>query len=216
MIRLRGVRYRPHARVPWVLDDVSLHLAPGALLGVVGATATGKTTLLRIAATLIEPTHGEVRIDGHDAIAAPARARSRLGYVPHQRESSASPPRAALSLLADAWGLDRRAVDDVLDLTGVSAWADRAPDTLSCVERRRLSLAEALLHDPPALILDDPLSDVAPDARAWFVDVLTELAAVGKAVLVSAPERELLEPLCPRIATLAAGHLSLPAEELDP
>lgn len=216
MIRLQDVRYRPHTRAPWVLDGVSLHVAPGALLGIVGATAAGKTTLLRVAATLIEPTHGEVSIDGYDALTSIARTRRSLGYVPHQRGASVATPRAALSMLADVWDLDRRAVDDVLDLTGVSAWADRVPDTLSNVERRKLALAEALLHDPPALVLDDPLSDVAPEARAWFVDMLAELAAVGKAILVSAPERELLEPLCPRIATLAAGHLSTPIGEFEP
>ena len=216
MIRLRDVRFRPHVRAPWVLDGVSLHVAPGALLGVVGAPSSGKSTLLRVAATLLEATHGDVVVDGHDSLVDPSGARARLGYVPHHRDASGATPRAGLSLLADAWGLDRRAVDDVLDLTGVSAWADRAPQTLSTVELRRLSLAEALLHDPPALILDDPLSDVAPEARAWFVDLVAELAALGKAVLVSAPERELLEALCPRVATLHAGHLSLPAEELDP
>ena len=135
--------------------------------------------------------------------------RGRIGFCPHDAPPTRSPSaRASLEFLADAWRIDRRVVDDVLELTDLTAHGHRAPASLSTGERRRLGFARALVHDPAILVLDDPLSDVDARTRDALAELLAELAALGKTLVIGAAEPELLAGLCARVLTLDAGRLS--------
>ncbi|WP_461010096.1 ABC transporter ATP-binding protein [Streptomyces capparidis] len=149
-----------------VLDEVSLRVRPGELLALVGLNGCGKSTLLRLAAGVLRPASGRVRVDGADMAGLSRRAAARKVALLHQ----SAPPvpgltvrqlvrqgryaaRGPLGMLRDGDdAVSRRAMEDV----GVAGWADRPVDALSGGERQRVRLALALAQDTPVLLLDEP------------------------------------------------------------
>ena len=190
------------------LDEVTLEVTAGEAVLLVGRNGAGKTTLLRIATGFLDPDAGDVSIDGI-AIAERARAQSRLGYLPEHAPAPAElsvrdhlRTRARLKGIADA----DAAIAVAMKAADITAEADRRIGTLSKGYRQRVGLADALLGDPPLLVLDEPTSGMDPiqtkELRAHLV-----LAAQQRAVLVSSHAVADLEGLAARIAVLRDGKL---------
>ena len=201
-----------------VLSDVTLSLSPGETVGIAGACASGKTTLLRLAAGRIAPTSGTVTVDGIASDASPATRRdiTRIVTLCHQfperqlfaktlADDVAFGPKS-LGVTGDE--LDRR-VERALVSVGLDASTARqvSPFELSGGERRRAAIAGALANEPRYLLLDEPTAGLDAASRDMLMDVLADLAASGTAVAVVSHDLELLAAHADRIVVLgpAAG-----------
>jgi len=192
------------------LNQVTLELT-GGITGLVGANGAGKSTLLRMATGQLKPTLGRVSVRGVDAW--DWRARRLVGYCPDvdafYEDLSG---RAFVSLMARLCGYDRREAarrtDAALDRVGMTGRADRKLQGYSKGMRQRIKLAQALLHDPDLLVLDEPLAGIDPIGRRELLDLFRALAAQGKCLLVSSHELEALEKLTNHVVVMARGRVA--------
>jgi ABC-2 type transport system ATP-binding protein len=166
------------------VDDVSFTVSYGRITGFLGPNGAGKTTTLRMILGLIRPDAGTVAIAGrpYGKLASPARTAGAL------LDASAHPGRTGrdhLRVLAAAAGLPGHRADRLLDQVGLAHAARQRAGRYSLGMRQRLALAAALLGDPQVLILDEPANGLDPQGIRWLRDLLRDLAADGRAVLVS-------------------------------
>ena len=190
------------------VDGVSLAVAPGELLAHVGPNGAGKTTLIRMLLGLVRPSGGTARVGGHDVQREAVAARRLLGYLPQRATLYGNLSVAEnLRFLADLHGLPARRVGEALELTQLAGEADRPARALSGGMAQRLGLAQALLADPPALVLDEPTASLDPQSVASFKALLRELHARGKTVLLSSHILADVQELADRVAILHAGRL---------
>lgn len=206
-IRVEGLWHR-FGSAP-VLRGVSFEVAEGEIFGFIGPNGAGKTTTIRVMATLIEPTAGQVLIDGIDAAIEPERVRRIIGYMPdHAGVYERITIREYLEFFADAYRLpDGSVVDAVLELTELKKLDDRLVAALSKGMKQRLQIARILLHDPKILILDEPASDLDPRARIEVRDLLLELRELGKTIFLSSHILTELSDVCTSVGILERGQL---------
>ncbi|GGL81139.1 ABC transporter ATP-binding protein [Microlunatus endophyticus] len=201
-----------------VLTDVSFDVPGGRITGFVGRNGAGKTTTMRIVLGVLTADSGEVRLDG--ALLTPADRR-RFGYMPEERGLYPKMPVAEqLVYLARLHGLSQRAArHNTSDLLAKLELSDRAGDkveTLSLGNQQRAQIAAALVHDPQALILDEPFSGLDPLAVDVVLAVLRERAAAGVPVLFSSHQLDIVEQLCDDLVIIAGGTIRAagPRDEL--
>lgn len=192
-----------------VLDGVSLRVDDGELYGFVGGNGAGKTTSMRIMLGVNQPDEGAVLIDGRPV---DDRARAMIGYMPEERGLYPKMTLVAqLTHFAVLHGVTRRAAHQVaeywLDRLGLSDRHDTALEDLSLGNQQRVQLAAALVHEPRALVMDEPFSGLDPQAVDVIADVLREEAARGVPVLFSSHQLDLVERMCHRIGILRAGRI---------
>ncbi len=191
-------------------NQVTLELRPG-ITGLVGANGAGKSTLLRLAAGQLRPDLGHVEVLGEDAWNS--RARLLTGYCPETdafyEEMSG---RQFVLTMAKLCGYSRsechERTENVLNLVGMADRSTRRLRGYSKGMRQRIKLAQALLHDPPLLILDEPLSGIDPVGRQEIVELFLQLAAQGKCLLISSHELDELEKLTDQVAIMARGRIA--------
>ena len=207
MLVARGIEkaYGPYR----ALAGVSLEVAAGEAVLLVGRNGAGKTTLLRIATGFMDPDAGEVTIDGLSIERDRARAQARLGYLPEHAPAPVElTVRDHLRLRARQKGLDAAAADRalaaVLAAAAIEPEAARVIGTLSKGYRQRVGLADALLGDPPLLVLDEPTSGMDPIQTRQLCEHLIA-ASRSRAVLVSSHAVADLEPLAKRVVVLRKG-----------
>ena len=169
---------------------VSLTLRPGDCYGFLGHNGAGKTTVLRLALGLVRPQRGSVRIFGVDALRDPVQAHAQVGaLVERPGFHLAQSARSNLRALARLQGLPRTLAaaesGRVLELLGLAAAADAAVGTFSLGMRQRLGIAQALVGEPAALILDEPANGLDPEGIAWMRTLLRDFADRGGTVLLS-------------------------------
>lgn len=194
-----------------VVDRVSFEVKPGRMTGFVGANGAGKTTTMRMIMGVLNQHGGSVRwngqlIGGHD--------RSRFGYMPEERGLYPKQRVAdQLAYLGQLHGMQRsRALNEahrLLERFGLSERAKDRLETLSLGNQQRVQVAAALLHDPVALILDEPFSGLDPTAVDAMVELLGEYMARGVPVLFSSHQLDLIDRLCDELVVLAEGTVRL-------
>lgn len=192
------------------VNHVSLELR-GGITGLVGANGAGKSTLLRLATGQLKPTLGRVTVHGIDAWNW--QARRHVGYCPDADafyEDMSG--RQFVGAMARLCGYERaeanRRTESVLERVGMVERADRKLRGYSKGMRQRIKLAQALLHDPDVLILDEPLSGIDPIGRQELLELFLGLAKQGKCLLVSSHELEELEKLTEHVAIMARGRIA--------
>lgn len=216
--RLRGRREGDSGGTPrdeWIVavDSVSLEVRPGEVLGLLGPNGAGKSTLIRMLSTLVEPSSGRAVICGHDVLEAPAAARACLGVVMAGERHLywKLTGRENLHYFATLYHVPARAipgrVEAVLERLGLTARADELVERYSTGMRQRLSLARALLHDPPALLLDEPTLGLDPQAARALRELVLELKAEGRAILLTTHYMEEADFLCDRVAIIDHGRI---------
>ena len=191
------------------LNQVTLELT-GGITGLVGANGAGKSTLLRMANGQLKPTLGQVSVRGTDAW--DWKARRLVGYCPDidafYEDMSG---RRFVWVMARLCGYTRaeskRRTEAVLERVGMSERADRKLRGYSKGMRQRIKLAQALVHDPELLILDEPLSGIDPIGRQELLELFQALAAQGKCLLISSHELESLEKLTNHVVIMARGRI---------
>ena len=194
------------------LDGLSLSVPRGAIYGLIGQNGAGKTTSIRILATLALPDQGEVQVDGIDALRRPYDVRRVIGYMPDffgvyddLRVGEYVEFYGALSGVKGAGRAGLR--DRLLELVDLTDKRDAFVHTLSRGMQQRLCLARALVHDPTVLLLDEPASGLDPVARVEMRALLHELAKMGKTILVSSHILAELADLCTHVGMMVRGQM---------
>lgn len=167
-----------------VLDDVSLELAPGDVVGVLGKNGAGKTTLLELILGFTPATSGEVKVFGHDSYRLPGTAKARIGFVPQQDElisqlTVTDQLRVSRSFYPD-WDellINHLLVDWEIEVT-------QRISKMSVGQRQKLSILQALGHRPDLLMLDEPVASLDPLARRSFLEQIIEMSAAGDRTVV--------------------------------
>lgn len=189
------------------VDDVSFRIEPGRVTGFLGPNGAGKSTTLRMILGLDRPTSGRATVDGRPYAALPAPICS-VGAMLDTR--SIHPGRTAaahLRSVADTHGLPRRRVGEVLDLTGLAGVARRRVGTFSLGMTQRLGIATALLGDPAAVLLDEPVNGLDPEGVLWIRALARRMAAEGRAVLISSHLMSEVEQTVDQVLVLGAGRV---------
>src|SRR5213082_3591124 len=184
------------------LEGVDLVLDAGEHMAVLGDNGAGKTTLLRILATALRPTAGRLQIAGLDAFRERRRLRHYLGYVAHAPGLYPALSAAEnLQFFSDLQDVDRRRVDEALDVVGLTSVAHRRADQLSRGMQQRLAIGRAILHEPRLLILDEPDASLGPDAAELLTRVISD-----KTVVLATHDHALANKLCQRSLVLRGGR----------
>ena len=194
------------------VDDLDLEVPAGSVFGLIGPNGAGKSTTFAILASILSPTWGTVEVAGFDPSVDPRAVRRHLGYMPDvlgvydnlRVDEYIEFFAAAHQLPRSSWpGL----VDGLLELVGLEVKRDAMVESLSRGMKQRLALARALVHDPEVLVLDEPASGLDPRARVELRNLLTELRAMGKTVVVSSHILTEMEEMCTHVAIMEAGRL---------
>ena len=211
-MKIEVVNLKKHFGPTRAVDDVSFAFSSGQVVGFVGPNGAGKTTTMRILATLDEPTAGDALIDGVSVVEEPERARRLIGYVPDSlpahRDISV---HEYLDFFARAYGLKgarrEKVVTSVEEFTNLAGIRDKTLNALSKGMKQRVSLARALLHDPPALIMDEPAAGLDPRARIELRELIRALSSQGKAVLISSHILTELAEICDGAVIIEHGKI---------
>ena len=193
------------------IRDVSFKARPGEILGFLGPNGAGKTTTMRILTGFLPPTSGQASIDGCDVVEKPLEAKRRLGYLPEvvplYEDFTAV---EYLKFVARLKGVERRkvaaAVDRAITLCAVTAVADRLVRNLSRGYRQRLGLAQAIVHDPPVLILDEPTSAMDPRQIVEIRNVIKGLRG-SHTVILSTHILPEATAVCDRVIIINEGKV---------
>src|SRR6201994_3919673 len=193
------------------VDDVTFQVSPGEVLGFLGPNGAGKTTTMRMLGGFVTPPSGRAPIGGHDITTDPLAAKASLGYLPEGAPTYGEMSvRAFLEFIADLRRLDgdrRRArLDYVIGRLQLSRVLDQTIETLSKGFRRRVGLAQAIIHDPPVLILDEPTDGLDPNQKHEVRSLINEMAR-DKIIVISTHILEEVDAVCSRAIIIARGKI---------
>jgi ABC-2 type transport system ATP-binding protein len=194
------------------LDGLTLSVGRGQILGFIGPNGAGKTTAIKILVGLARPTSGSAHINGVDCVAHPRALKRLIGYMPDTFGSYDNMRVSEyLDFFGAAFGIARRAraqrIDEVLEMTHSRDFRDLFVESLSHGMRQRVALARTLLHDPVALILDEPANGLDPPARIEMRQLLLDLARRGKSLIVTSHILPELARICDQVAIIVRGRL---------
>ncbi|HEX8791881.1 MAG TPA: ATP-binding cassette domain-containing protein [Polyangiaceae bacterium] len=193
------------------LDKINFEVSRGEIVGFLGPNGAGKSTTMRILTCFISPTGGTARVNGHDVFDEPLKVRESLGYLPQR-----APLYLEMSVLeylrfaADLRHLDaelfRKRAKSVVEVCGLAQVLGKEIKYLSHGYRQRVGLAQALIHDPPILILDEPTSDLDPNEKAEFLDYLKQIGK-ERTVMLSTHNLAEVEASCARAIIVSRGRI---------
>ena len=201
------------------VDALNIRVEPGQVLGLLGPNGAGKTTAMRMIAGFLVPTSGTARVCGHDVSREPLKAKRALGYLPEGAPSYAEMTvHEFLQFIQRMRGMhteaDHRRFDEVVQQLQLEEVLDSCIDTLSKGLRRRVGLAQAILHDPPVLMLDEPTDGLDPNQK-HAVRRLIDVMARNRTILISTHLLEEVHALCNRVVIIAHGKLLADATPVE-
>lgn len=209
MINCKGLtkQYGPLRAV----DDLSFCVEPGEVLGFLGPNGAGKTTTMRIIAGFITPTAGSVSVCGYDVESQSIQVKSRIGYLPEGAPCYPEmTPLSFLRFVADVRGIQgskrTSRLDEVIGQLHLESILEQNIDTLSKGFKRRVGLAQALLHDPDVLILDEPTDGLDPNQKFDVRQLIRSMSA-NKIVVISTHALEEVSAVCNRALIIARGRI---------
>ncbi len=209
MVDIQGLtkRFGPITAV----DDVSFQVSRGEVLGFLGPNGAGKSTTMKMITGFLTPDAGTITIDGDDVDEHPVRVKHKLGYLPEGAPLYADmTPLAFLRFIGRVRGLagakleDR--IDKVVEQVHLAQVLDQSIETLSKGFKRRVGIAQAILHDPPVLILDEPTDGLDPNQKHEVRDLIRDMAR-EKAIVLSTHILEEVDAVCSRALIIAAGRI---------
>jgi ABC-2 type transport system ATP-binding protein len=200
-------RYGPLTAV----DDVSFQVGPGEVLGFLGPNGAGKTTTMRMIAGFVTPTSGSASICGHDVEREPLAAKAALGYLPEGAPSYGEMTvRRFLEFIADLRALEgtrrQQRLAHVIEHLQLGSVLGQSIDTLSKGFRRRVGLAQAIVHDPPVLVLDEPTDGLDPNQKHEVRSLINDMAR-DKIIVISTHILEEVDAVCTRAIIISRGRI---------
>jgi ABC-2 type transport system ATP-binding protein len=193
------------------VNGISLNVARGEVLGFLGPNGAGKSTTMKMITGFLEPDEGRVLINGLGMHERPLEAKRRIGYLPEGAPAYGDmTPRSFLKFVAEVRGFDGadrdRKVEVAGERTGLHGVMEQRIETLSKGYKRRVGLAQAILHDPEILILDEPTDGLDPNQKYHVRSLIEEMAA-DKAIVVSTHILEEVEAVCTRAVIIDRGQV---------
>jgi ABC-2 type transport system ATP-binding protein len=193
------------------VDGISLSVAKGEVLGFLGPNGAGKSTTMKMITGFLEPDAGSAAICGHDVQSAPKAAKVKLGYLPEGAPAYGDmSPGSFLAFIAEIRGYQgseiRTRVTAAINRAGLESVIDQRIETLSKGFKRRVGIAQAILHDPPVLIMDEPTDGLDPNQKHHVRELIHEMAQ-HKAIIVSTHILEEVEAVCTRAVVIAKGRI---------
>lgn len=193
------------------LNDVSLSIEDGEIVGLLGPNGAGKSTMMKILTCFIPPTSGDVKVCGYDIFDNPMEVRRSIGYLPEQNPLYYDMyVREFLLFVAGIHRIEkklrRERVEEIIELTGLSKEVNKKIAALSKGYKQRVGIAQALIHDPDVLILDEPTTGLDPNQ---LVEIRNLIKQVGKTktVLLSTHIMQEVEAVCSRVVIINNGRL---------
>ena len=201
------------------VDGITFKVEPGRVLGFLGPNGAGKSTTMKMIAGFLAPTSGSAFVCGHDVVNDPIAAKRLVGYLPEGAPSYGEMnPRQFIDFIADVRGLTganrRTRIDDVIERLKLNAVLEQPIETLSKGFKRRVGLAQAIVHDPAVLIMDEPTDGLDPNQK-HEVRTLINAMSRDKTIIVSTHLLEEVHAVCSRAIIIANGKIladATPAE----
>jgi ABC-2 type transport system ATP-binding protein len=193
------------------VEEVSFSVERGEVLGFLGPNGAGKSTTMRMVTGFIAPSAGSATVMGHDVVKEPIEAKKRIGYLPEGAPLYGDMTVAAfLRFVAEMRGLHgqdgRRRMDTAIARTQLEEVAHRPIETLSKGFKRRVGIAQAIMHDPPVLVLDEPTDGLDPNQKHGVRALIDEMAE-DKAIIISTHILEEVDAICTRAVIIAGGRI---------
>ncbi len=210
MIEVKGLV--KHYGSKRAVDNVSFTVRRGDILGFLGPNGAGKSTTMKMVTGFLSPTAGTALVNGHDVTRDPVAVKKQLGYLPESAPAYGEMTvEEFLGFIAETRGFRQRAekaarINRALDLTHLQTVRTQTIETLSKGYKQRVGFAQALLHDPPALILDEPTDGLDPNQKNEVRALIKKMAA-EKAVVLSTHILEEVEALCTRVIIISQGKV---------
>lgn len=198
------------------LDQVTLGIEKGEFCFLVGPSGTGKSSLIKLVYREESPTSGQVLVGGSDVTRLARRQvpilRRRIGVIFQDfrllpRKTASENVGFALDVIGVSQKEKHRRVPKVLELVGLLDKAKAYPDELSGGEQQRVSIARALVNNPPVLLADEPTGNLDPDASWHIIQLLSKIHVKGTTVVVATHDRDIVDRMSKRVVTLADGHV---------
>src|SRR5574344_228623 len=192
------------------LDNVSLEINNGEIVGLLGPNGAGKSTMMKIITCFIPPTKGSVKVCGYDIFDNPMDVRKKIGYLPeHNPLYLDMYVREFLDFIAGVHGLGKQKkerIEQMVEMTGLTKEVNKKIGTLSKGYRQRVGIAQAMIHDPEVLILDEPTSGLDPNQLVEVRDLIKN-AGKNKTVLLSTHIMQEVEAVCDRTIIINNGQV---------
>lgn len=202
------------------LKGLNIKIEPGQVYGFCGPNGAGKTTTLKILVGLTYPTNGSAKINGLDVVDQGVQARKCIGYLP---ENYGLPrwdtPRKFLRYMGVLSGMEKstteKAISEIAEELGFTENLDRKINTLSKGNKQKVGIAQALIHDPEILLLDEPTTGLDPIGRNEVLSIMKSLSKKGKTVLFSTHILSDVEKICDNVGIINEGLLILEGRPED-
>jgi ABC-2 type transport system ATP-binding protein len=209
-LEIKGLTKRFDGTV--AVQNISLHVHPGEIYGLIGPNGSGKTTTLKMIAGLYRPTKGMIRVGGFDVLAAPTMAKKQIGYVPDDPAAyDRLTGREFLQFVGELYDMDRPSRDERIEsLLGryhLQRLADGQFERYSRGTKQKISILAALLHEPALLLIDEPMVGLDPESANVTKRLLGDFAHKGGAVLISTHTLPMAEEVCHRFGVLVDGRI---------
>jgi sodium transport system ATP-binding protein len=194
------------------VDHVSFEARPGEILGLLGPNGAGKTTTMRILCTVLRPTGGSARVAGYDVLTQPSQVRQHIGFM--SANTAIYDRMSALELVSyfgRLYGMTeerlRQRLEEVFTALQMNDFRDTLGAKMSTGMRQKVSIARAIIHDPPVLIFDEPTAGLDVLVARAVLQNIEQLRALGKCVLFSTHIMREVERLCDRVAIISRGRV---------
>ncbi|MDX2308508.1 MAG: ABC transporter ATP-binding protein [Hyphomicrobium sp.] len=193
------------------VDGISLSVKKGEVLGFLGPNGAGKSTTMKMITGFLEPDEGRARIAGHDVHRDPKAAKRQFGYVPEGAPAYGEMTAAGfLAFIGEVRGYRgseiAKRVARAVGMTGLEPVVDQPIETLSKGYKRRVGLAQAILHDPPVLVMDEPTDGLDPNQKHQVRKLISDMAS-EKAIIISTHILEEVEAVCTRAVVINRGRI---------
>jgi ABC-2 type transport system ATP-binding protein len=196
----------------WALKDLNLELEAGEIFVLLGPNGAGKTTTLKLIAGLLQPTQGSVQIEGIDIRQDPVSAKARIGYIPDEPFIyDKLTGREFINFIAGIFRIPRseyeKRLTPLIEMFEIGDWIDEPTESYSHGMKQKIILCQLLLHDPPLILVDEPLVGLDPKSSKTVRELFLKLSAQGKSLLVSTHTLTFAREIATRIGIINLGEL---------
>ena len=193
------------------VHNVSFNVSHGEVLGFLGPNGAGKSTTMKMITGFLEPTSGTVEVNGHDVLENPLSVKRSIGYLPEGAPAYGEMTvRNFLNFIADirqlSGAIRKKRLDEVIETINIGTVIDQSIETLSKGFKRRVGLAQAILHDPNILILDEPTDGLDPNQKHEVRNLIKKMSK-EKAIIISTHILEEVDAVCTRAIIISSGEL---------